>query len=142
MQRWFRFDKGDGFFKAEVPFQYAGPKHENLVIGTLYDANKKKIGIDTASKFALVPMGRLSLKLVNEYIQMMYPEICLAKDNGFFYIYSDNNAVALKLATLGSTSIGVCHLNHTTIERWREFVTSALNDSQRNEWEREPVYPL
>lgn len=142
MKRWFKFDKGDGFFKAEVPFQYEGPEYENMVIGCLYDAKLKNFGMATASKFALVPVGRLSLKLVNEYIQILYPEISLAKDNGYFYIYSDNDAVGLKLAALGSTSISVCHLNHGTIEKWREWVTSALNDSQRNELEREPVYPL
>jgi hypothetical protein len=142
MKRWFKFDKGDGVFKADVPFQYEGPEYENMVIGTLYSDDLKNLGTATASKFALVPVGRLSLKLVNEYIQIKYPEISLAKDNGFFYIYSDNDAVALKLAGLGCTSIGVCHLNHGTIKQWREWVESALNDSQRNELEREPVYPL
>ena len=142
MKRWYKFDKGDGFFQAETPFQYATPEYENMVLGWLHDADKKPICMTTASKFALVPVGRLSLKLVNEYIQIKYPEIELVKGNGYFYVYSDNDTVGLKLAGLYTTSIGVCHLKHASIEKWREMVDYVLMDSDRHESEREPVYPL
>lgn len=140
MKRWYTFNDGNkGYFEAKTPFQYTDGDN---VIGWLHDEEKNSLGMTTIPKHLLVPMGRFSLKLVNEYIQILYPEISLAKDNGYFYIYSDNDAVALKLAALGTTSISVCHLNQGTIEKWREWVQSALNDSQRNQWEREPVYPL
>lgn len=139
MRRWYTFNNGNkGFFEAKIPFQYI----EDQVIGWLHDENKQSLGMTTIPKHLLVPKGRLTLALVNEYIQILYPEITLAKDNGFFYIYSDNNATALKLAGLYSTSIPVCHLNHASIEKWREMVEYTLRDSERGNWERKPVYPL
>jgi hypothetical protein len=84
---------------------------------------------------------KLTLSKVNKYIQTKYPEIELVKGENYFYVASDNDEIALKLARLFSTSIYVSKLNNVSLDKWLEYVEYVLEDSERSSVDREPVYP-
>lgn len=59
-----------------------------------------------------------TLKQVNKAIQKEVGNVILCKGEGYFYASSDDNEIALKLASLKTTSIYVCHLNQQSVEEW------------------------
>jgi len=84
--------------------------------------------------------SNITLEKVNKYIQSIYPEIELVKGKGYFYVYSDNEEIGLKLSGLYTTSISVCNIRDLNLYLWLERVEYVLNDSYRYIGEREPVY--
>ncbi len=61
----------------------------------------------------------LTIKKVNVAIQKHFPNVCLTRGEGYYYIYSDDKETALKIASLYSSGIyGVSRLNQLTIEQW------------------------
>jgi hypothetical protein len=63
-------------------------------------------------------MKARTLKQVNKEIQKKIGNIVLQKGKGYFYVSSDDNKIGLKLSSLYSTSIYVCHLNQQSMEDW------------------------
>jgi hypothetical protein len=137
MKRWHTIKNNVGYFKAKVPFEYSYP---SMVIGWLYDEKKNCLGMTAIAESRLIPVVNLTLAKVNKYIQQKYPEIELVKGKGYFYVYSKNDAIGLKLAGLFTTTIAVYSLNECTIERWLELVEYVLADSERIAYDRQPVY--
>ena len=70
-----------------------------------------------------------TLAEVNKAIQKKYPKVILVKGRGYFYISSNDNEMALKIARLYTTSIPVCKLSQLTIEQWVNDVESLLKDT-------------
>lgn len=72
----------------------------------------------------------LTIKAVNKAIQAKHPHVELVKGKGYYYIASDHEATALKLAGLYTTSIPVYSLNHMPLEKWLTSVDSLLNEDE------------
>jgi len=68
-----------------------------------------------------------TLKKVNKKIKETIGDFRLVKGLGYFYVVSDDIALDLKLATLESTSIHVCHLTHQSLEDWLEDVREIVD---------------
>jgi len=72
-----------------------------------------------------------TLKQVNQAIKKEIGNFELRKGNGYFYVISEDPNIGLKLASLFSTSIFVCHLKHQSIYEWMQDVkriTNNIND--------------
>ena len=63
-----------------------------------------------------------TLKQVNDAIQKEIGNFTLVKGKGYFYVISEDYELDLKLQSLYTTSIYVCHLNHQSIKEWLEDV--------------------
>lgn len=63
-------------------------------------------------------MKARTLKQVNKKIRKQIGNVMLIKGNGYFYVSNDDDEIGLKLASLYSTSIYVCHLNQQSVEDW------------------------
>lgn len=85
----------------------------------------------------------LTLKKINKAIQEKYPEIYLVRstEKNYFYLHSDNQVLALKLAGLYTTSIFMHSINQANLERWIQFVDFVVEDRERIATERQPVFP-
>jgi hypothetical protein len=83
---------------------------------------------------------RLTINKINARIQERFSGIKLTRGKGYFYLYSDDEVLALKLAALHTTTISVYSLNQVTMDRWMEFVEYVLKDSERNPSDRCPVF--
>lgn len=84
-------------------------------------------------------MLRLTLAKVNKHIQAKYPLIQLVRGEGDFYIASEDDAMALKLAALYTTSIPVHAINNLTLGGWMDSVEYVMRDAQRNQYDRNPI---
>lgn len=82
----------------------------------------------------------LTLAKVNKAINAKYPGVQLTKGEGYFYLYSDDKEIGLKICGLYTSSIGVFAINHLNLEQWLMHVNRVLNDAERLETEREPVF--
>lgn len=71
---------------------------------------------------------RITLKQVNAAIEKEFPKVFLVKDNGYFFIASDDNETGLKLAGFYQTSIYVAKLTQLTIEQWVREVKLLMNN--------------
>jgi len=83
---------------------------------------------------------RLTLAKVNAEIQAKYPGIELVRGKGYFYIDSKDEALALKIAGLYTSSIYVNSLNQASLEQWMKYVEFVLIDGYRFEFDRSPVF--
>ena len=72
-----------------------------------------------------------SLKRLNQKIDKIYPGVFLVKGDGYFYVASDDEKMALKIAGLYQSGIYVCHLTHQSEERWIEDVKRLME--QKND---------
>lgn len=84
-------------------------------------------------------MATITLAKVNKAIHAKFPEIKLIRGEGYYYIYSDNEALSLKIAGLFTSSIPVYSIKHASIEKLVEMVEHVLNDLDRSIYEREPI---
>jgi hypothetical protein len=73
-------------------------------------------------------MKARTLKQVNKTIQKKVGNVILCKSEGCFFVSSDDNKIGLKLASLETTSIYVCHLNHQSVEEWVEDVRQIVSN--------------
>lgn len=73
-------------------------------------------------------MKARTLKQVNKAIQKKIGNVILCKSEGCFFVSSDDDEIGLKLASLKSTSIYVCHLNHQSVEEWVEDVRQIVSN--------------
>ena len=75
-------------------------------------------------------MKARTLKQLNKVIQKEVGNIILCKSEDCFFVSSDDNGIGLKLASLETTSIYVCYLNHQSVEEWvkdvRQIVSNVL----------------
>lgn len=76
-------------------------------------------------------MKARTLKQINKAIQKEVGNVILCKSEGCFFVSSDNDDIGLKLASLETTSIYVCHLNHQSVERWISDVKKIYNEIKR-----------
>ena len=83
----------------------------------------------------------LTLKKINKAVQKLYPEIQVVRTLDYFTVWSENEAISLKIAGLYQNSIHVYRVNQLTLEQWISHVKFVLDDNYRNELEREPVFP-
>jgi hypothetical protein len=67
-----------------------------------------------------------SLQQVNKALQEKFPGIFLTRGKGYYYIWSDDETIQLKLAGLYTTSIPVYSIKEQTVERWIEDVKELL----------------
>jgi hypothetical protein len=74
-----------------------------------------------------------TLTQVNKAIQKVYPTLNLTKGEGYFYLYSDDDATGNQLAMWYCTSIYSCHLNQCTVEQWVESVEMLAEDVSNTE---------
>ena len=73
-------------------------------------------------------MKARTLNQVNKAIQRQLGNFTLQKGEGYFYLSSEDNELGLKLASLKSTSIYVCHLNHQSLEEWLKDVKGIVSN--------------
>jgi len=73
-------------------------------------------------------MKARTLKQVNNRIQKKYPTIELIKGEGYFYIISEDDETAEKLASLYSTGIYTFALSHDSLEGWVNEVSELVKD--------------
>jgi len=75
-------------------------------------------------------MKARTLNQVNKSIQKQIGNVILQKGDGYFYVSSEDAEIGLKLASLYSTSIYVCHLKQQSLEDWikdvRQIVSNVL----------------
>jgi len=75
-------------------------------------------------------MKARTLKQVNKAIRKKVGNVILCKSEGCFFVSSDDYDIGLKLASLETTSIYVCYLNHQSVEEWvndvRHIVSNVL----------------
>lgn len=83
---------------------------------------------------------KTTIKNVNKTIGKIWPGIELVQGNGYVYVSSDDDALALKLAGLCTTSIPVCRISQMSINQWIDSTRYVLADEDRFEFEREPVF--
>lgn len=82
---------------------------------------------------------RLTIRILNEAIQEKWPHVKLAKGKGYFYVYSDEADMGLKLAGLYTTSIDVDKINLMSLDRWVSEVEYVLRDKWRSVYEQVPA---
>lgn len=73
-------------------------------------------------------MEARTLKQVNKAIQKKVGNVILCKSEGCFFVSSDDYEIGLKLASLETTSIYVCHLNHQSVEQWVEDIKQIVSN--------------
>ena len=73
-------------------------------------------------------MKALNIKQVNRHIQKQIGDVQLVKDKGYFYLTSEDEGIALYLASLYSTSIFVPHLKFQSVEEWVADVEDIMSD--------------
>lgn len=84
-----------------------------------------------------------SLASINKHIQKYYPLISLVKGNGYHWIHSSDDRIAIQLAGLYTTSIDVPRIAQLTPDEWLERVNYVLADSYRLPFDRMPVkFPI
>ena len=69
-----------------------------------------------------------TLKQVNKSIKEQVGDVFLIKGKGYFYVSSDNDELALHLASLPSTSIYVCHINQQSVQDWVDDVKDIVGE--------------
>ena len=73
-------------------------------------------------------MKARTLKQVNKAIQKKIGNVIICKSEGCFFVASDDNEIGLKLSSLETTSIYICHLNHQSVEEWVEDVRQIVSN--------------
>lgn len=71
-----------------------------------------------------------NLKHVNNAIKRKFALVGLAKSEGCFFVFSDDDAMANKLAGLPTTTIYVCYLNHLTVDEWVRLVGEIVAEAE------------
>ena len=69
-----------------------------------------------------------TLKQVNKVIQKEVGNVILCKNEGYFFVSSDDDEIGLKLASLETTSIYVCYLNQQSVEEWVKDVRQIMSN--------------
>ena len=90
--------------------------------------NLLKMAKDKYTNGVVLNAKRITMNQVNEAIQKEFPTVFLVKDNGYFFIASDDKEWGLKIAGLYQTSIYTAKLNYQPIERWVEDVRQLINN--------------
>lgn len=80
---------------------------------------------------------------LNKEIKKVFPDIKLIrhKRHGYFQVASDNEEINEALAGLYTTTIGVNSASDQDLGSWMDDISAVLNDEERHESERQPVYP-
>lgn len=71
----------------------------------------------------------LTLKRITKEIQKHWPKVELVRGEGYFYLYSSDEEVGLKLSSLYTTGIYVNLLSHLTLEQWVQEVRVIMNSN-------------
>lgn len=74
-------------------------------------------------------MKRITLKQVNSAIQKKYPGLMLTKGKGYFYLYSEDDTLAYKIALIYDNNIPVCHLHQQPLETWAKDVDDLMKEA-------------
>lgn len=67
-----------------------------------------------------------TLSQINKAIQKQFKNVTLFKGEGYFYVWSDEEEMGLKLAGLDTTSIYVRYLNQQSLEEWVQDVKNIV----------------
>jgi hypothetical protein len=67
-----------------------------------------------------------TLRQVNQAIAERYPDVKMTRGRGYYYLCSDNQEVAWKLAGLPSTSICIYSVRDVSIEAIMEMVDQVM----------------
>lgn len=72
-----------------------------------------------------------SLPELNKFIAKFWPNIKIKKGNGYFYLYSNDEEIDLKISGLYSSSVeGMWPLSAFTFEQWKSAIKQTLDDDQ------------
>lgn len=83
----------------------------------------------------------MTLKQLNKMVQEKYPGVEVVKGNGYFYLYSEDDEIGLKIAGLYQSSILIAKINNAAPEQWMNIIGYTLSDGYRLECDRSPVFP-
>ncbi len=72
----------------------------------------------------------VNIKSLNKAIHAKYPHVKLRRGKGYYYIYSDDEATADKIAALYTTSIYVYRLNHLSMDQWMSEVDTLMEGKE------------
>lgn len=89
------------------------------------------IAIDMASMKVVSEPNAVSITEVNKAIAAKFPGVFLVKGNGYYYIASDDDTMADKIAGLYTSSIGVCRITQQTVTQWVKDVEYLFEDRER-----------
>lgn len=67
---------------------------------------------------------------VNKAIQQKFPNVILVRGTGYYYISSDDEETALKIAGFYATSIPVAYLHQQTIAQWVKDVEELMKGDE------------
>lgn len=67
---------------------------------------------------------------VNKAIHKEFPHVNLAKGEGTFFLYSDDEKWGLDISGMYRNSIDICHLNQQSVEGWVDDVRELLKQIQ------------
>lgn len=68
-----------------------------------------------------------SLEALNKEIQKKYPGLELVRGEGYYYLYSDDPELGLKIAGLFCSGIYVYDVSHISLERWLIEIENLFN---------------
>jgi hypothetical protein len=68
-----------------------------------------------------------TLKKLNKNLKILYPNIQVAKGEGYFFIYSDDKYMGEFLSSKYTTSIHVNKVNDLTLNQWIEEIKLLIN---------------
>lgn len=77
-------------------------------------------------------MKQLKLSTVNKAIQKEFPTVFLVKDNGFFFLASDDKEWADRIADLHQQAIYVKKVNDMTLDQWLNDVRGLFANRTQN----------
>ena len=76
---------------------------------------------------------KATLKKINEHIATLTPHLELFKGYGYFYFGLTPDAPPEVCEP--PESIGICHLNHMSLEDWKKHVEWEIKEWEKNEYE-------
>lgn len=73
-----------------------------------------------------------TLPQLNRIVAEHFPKIFVVKNKDYFYIASEDEPLALKIADLYCSSIYVYRVSHLTIQQWIDSIRSLFTDNRNN----------
>lgn len=78
----------------------------------------------------------LTLNQINKAVQAKYPRVMVCRGEGYFYLWSEDEALQLKIAGLYDNNIGVCKVNHLSLEQWVASVKYIIEEDRNQPFQK------
>jgi hypothetical protein len=124
---------GSDFMKAnkdKLTYGYSG-SYKNVTYAIWIQEKPYQlymIAIDMETMNVISTPNATSLKQVNKAIGEKFPGVFLVRGAGYYYIASNDDTMAEKIAGLYTSSIGVYRITQQTVEQWIKDVEYLLSD--------------